>query len=73
MAAAVVSFLIISNKNIEYLTFVFPEVLLFVVGLAILLGSYNGYKLSEYLRFNMFAGAAEDPATDKPAPEKDAE
>jgi len=59
MAAAVVAFLIISNKQIEYLTFVFPEILFFVVGLAILLGSYNGYKLTEYLRFNMFANTPE--------------
>lgn len=58
LLAAVISYMIISNKSIEYLTFVFPESLLFVVGLAILLGSYNGYKLSEFMRFKMFAKGA---------------
>ena len=60
MVAAVIAFMIISNERIEYLVFVFPELLLIVVGLAILLGSYNGYKLSEFLRFNMFSGGADD-------------
>ena len=52
--AAIIAFLIVSNEQIEYLAFVFPELLLIVVALAVLLGGYNGYKLSEYLRFNMF-------------------
>lgn len=52
--AAIVAFLIVSNEQIEYLAFVFPELMLIVVGLAVLLGGYNGYKLSEYIRFNMF-------------------
>lgn len=60
MFAAIIAFLIISNERIEYLIFVFPELLFIIVGLAILLGSYNGYKLSEYLRFNMFAGPGDD-------------
>lgn len=58
IASAIVAYLIISNDQIEYLAFVFPEILLIVLGLAILLGSYNGYKLSEYLRFNMFGEAS---------------
>ena len=57
--AAVIAYLLVSNKQIEYLAFVFPELLLVVVGLAVLLGGYNGYKLSEYIRFNMFGGKAE--------------
>ncbi|MEM7006949.1 MAG: UUP1 family membrane protein [Pseudomonadota bacterium] len=52
--SAVIAYVIISNERIEYLAFVFPELLLIVVGLAVLLGGYNGYKLSEYIRFNMF-------------------
>ena len=52
--AAIIAFLIVSNEQIEYLAFVFPELLLIIVALAVLLGGYNGYKLSEYLRFNMF-------------------
>lgn len=63
--AAVIAFLIVSNERIEYLAFVFPELLLIVVGLAVLLGGYNGYKLSEYLRFNMFGEKI--PGPDDPA------
>jgi len=62
--AAIIAFLIVSNERIEYLAFVFPELLLIIVGLAVLLGGYNGYKLSEYVRFNMFGEkipAASDP------------
>lgn len=61
MICAVIAFTVISNERIEYLTFVFPELLLVVVGIAILLGSYNGYKLSEFMRFKMFSGAPIDP------------
>ncbi|MEL7481431.1 MAG: 7TM domain-containing protein, partial [Pseudomonadota bacterium] len=58
---AVIAWMLISNKQIEHLLFVFPELLLVVVALSILLGSYNGYKLSEFLRFNMFRRVAIDP------------
>ncbi len=63
---AVLAWILISNKQIEHLLFVFPELLLVVVAFAILLGSYNGYKLSEYLRFSMFRKVDADtgsPAT----------
>ena len=59
--AAIIAFLIVSNERIEYLAFVFPELLLIIVGLAVLLGGYNGYKLSEYVRFNMFGGKIPAP------------
>ena len=59
--AAIIAFLIVSNERIEYLAFVFPELLLIIVGLAVLLGGYNGYKLSEYVRFNMFGEKVPTP------------
>lgn len=65
LAAAVIAYMIISNPHVEYITFVFPEALFFVVGLSILLGSYNGYKLTEYMRFKMFAKLADTAPGEK--------
>ncbi len=49
--AAILSFIVINDPNIVHLVFTFPELLLVVVALNLLLGSYNGYKLTEYFRF----------------------
>ena len=51
LAVAVVGFLCMSNLYVQHLAFVFPELLLVVLALTILLGRYNGYKLTEYFRF----------------------
>ncbi len=51
LAVAVIGFLCISNPYVQHLAFVFPELLLVVLALTILLGRYNGYKLIEYFRF----------------------
>lgn len=44
----------------NHLIFVFPELLLIVLACTILLGRYNGYKLSEYFRFKKLARAIAD-------------
>lgn len=51
LGAAIIAFLCINNTYISHLTFVFPELLLIVLALAIMLGRYHGYKLTEFFRF----------------------
>ncbi len=54
LVASLVYFLII-NEYLNYFVFVFPEVLLVNLALAILLGRYTGYRLFELLRFKELA------------------
>ena len=51
MAAAVVSFWIMSYNPLQYLIFAFPELLLFLLALILFFGQYRGYRLFELLRF----------------------
>lgn len=55
LAAAVVSYLVMSNDVVEHLAFMFPELLLIALAAMIALGRYNGYKLTEYFRFRSMA------------------
>ena len=48
---AVIGYLCINSAIVQHLTFVFPELLLVVLAITVLLGRYNGYKLTEYFRF----------------------
>lgn len=48
---AVIAFFVMNNATLGYLIFGFPELLLVVLALAMILGRYNHYKLTEYLRF----------------------
>lgn len=48
---AVIGYLCINNPYVQHWAFVFPELLLVVLAITILLGRYNGYKLTEYFRF----------------------
>lgn len=56
LAAAVLSYLVIITDRVEHLVFTFPELLLVVLALTIALGRYNGFKLTEYLRFRALSG-----------------
>jgi hypothetical protein len=49
--AAVIAYLIISIQYIEHLIFVFPELLLILLSVTILLGRYSGFRLLELRRF----------------------
>lgn len=53
--AASLAYFAMHNVLVTHLVFVFPELLLIVLACTILLGRYNGYKLSEYLRFKKLA------------------
>ncbi|MGC1306846.1 MAG: UUP1 family membrane protein [Phormidesmis sp.] len=51
LIVAVLGYLCISNPYAQHWAFVFPELLLVVLAVTVLLGRYNGYKLTEYFRF----------------------
>ncbi|MTI12358.1 inactive transglutaminase family protein [Sansalvadorimonas verongulae] len=51
LLVAVLSYVAMTNRFIEHLTFNFPELLLCVLGFTLLLGQYTGYRLLELRRF----------------------
>jgi len=56
MGAAIVGYLLMINPYLEHLIFVFPELLLLVLAVTLLLGRYTGYRLSELIRFRALSG-----------------
>jgi hypothetical protein len=48
---ASIGYVVMTNENLMYLIFVFPELLLVVLGLCLWMGGYTGYRLTELLRF----------------------
>ena len=52
-------YLIATNPYVKHAMITFPELLLVVFGLCLLLGRYNGYKLTEYRRFRQLKHAIE--------------
>lgn len=60
LVSAAVIYLILTNRSIEHLIFVFPELLLVVIAVTILLGRYTGFRLLEIRRFKKLAAALED-------------
>jgi hypothetical protein len=51
LLVAAVCYLLIFHPQVEHMMFVFPELLLAVLGITLLLGRYTGYRLTELLRF----------------------
>ena len=51
LAVAVVCYLLMFNRGMEHLVLVFPELLLLVLAVALLMGRYSGYRLTELVRF----------------------
>lgn len=45
------AYLVMQNETLQYLVFVFPELLLVLLATLILLGRYKGYRLTELWRF----------------------
>lgn len=56
LVAAVIAYGAMSREPVEYLLFAFPELLLVLLGLILWFGQYRGYRLTELLRFKVFAG-----------------
>jgi hypothetical protein len=44
-----------NNHFVAHLVFVFPELLLMVLAVTLLLGRYSGYRLFELFRFRVLA------------------
>ena len=53
---AVVAHLAMGMRWLEHLIFTFPELLLVVLAIVILLGRYSGYRFTELARFRALAG-----------------
>ena len=71
LVVAALAYVVMSWPPLEHLVFVYPEVLLVLFALALLLGRYSGYRLNELVRFRALAREP-DPivaAPEKPAPE----
>ncbi len=51
LVVACVGYLVMTNEQLTYLMFVFPELLIVILGLCLWMGRYTGYRLSELIRF----------------------
>ena len=54
LMVATAAYAVMTNRLIEHLTFNFPELLLVVLALNLLMGQYTGYRLVELYRFSPF-------------------
>jgi hypothetical protein len=55
LITAVLCFFLMGSHTIQYMVFTFPEWLLLVLAVILLLGQYTGYRLSELRRFSSLA------------------
>jgi hypothetical protein len=51
LIVAVCAYFVMSDTFISHIAFHFPEVILVVLALTIMLGRYSGYRLTELIRF----------------------
>lgn len=61
MTAAIIGYLVMTNNMLGHLFFVFPELLLAVLALTLLIGRYTGYRLMELWRFRGLMKDADKP------------
>jgi len=59
---ACLAYLVMSWPPLEHLVFVYPELLLVLLGLTLVLGRYSGYRLTELMRFRALARPTEPDA-----------
>jgi len=57
LVVAVVAYLVMEQRQVRYLAFYFPELLLVLLAGIILIGRYTGYRFSELMRFRSFEAA----------------
>jgi len=55
LVVATLAYLVMSNSYVAHIVFVFPELLLLLLALTLLLGRYSGYRLLELGRFKVLA------------------
>lgn len=65
---ACIVYLVIINPIVKHAMFTFPELLLLVFAGCLLLGRYNGYKLTEYVRFHQLKRALKQQEKDDVRP-----
>jgi len=53
LLAAALAYLVMHQRTVQHLFFVFPELLLVLLAATLLLGRYSGYRLLELLRFKV--------------------
>ncbi len=51
LLTAALAFLVMENPQLQHLIFTFPELLLVLLGICLLMGCYTGYRLTELVRF----------------------
>lgn len=51
LIASIIVYFVVTNRAVEHLIFVFPELLFLCLATALLTGRYSGYRLFEVLRF----------------------
>ncbi|MDY6941380.1 MAG: UUP1 family membrane protein [Pseudomonadota bacterium] len=51
LMVAVAGYLVMTNVYVAHLVFVFPELLLLILGITLVMGRYTGYRLTELRRF----------------------
>ncbi len=56
LAVASIAYLAMTNNQVEYLMYQFPELLFVLMGACVLMGRYTGLRLSELWRFRQLVG-----------------
>lgn len=66
LSVAVLGYLVMKNEVLNHIVFLFPEALLILLAIFILMGRYTGYRLAELARFKDIVDA---PAPDEQPPD----
>jgi hypothetical protein len=66
LVIASLAYLVMKEAHLQHLIFVFPELLLVLFALTLVLGRYSGYRLTELFRFRALAREGEGPAAPPP-------
>jgi len=51
LLVAVIAYMLMTNQYLEHITYNFPETILILLGIILILGQYTGYRLTELKRF----------------------
>lgn len=65
LVIASLAYLVMREPHLQHLLFVFPELLLVLLAITLVLGRYSGYRLTELFRFRAIA---RDPIAEPPKP-----
>ena len=60
LGAAALAYLVMHNREVQHLFFVFPELLLVLLAATLLLGRYSGYRLVELWRFKVLGHSSSE-------------